>query len=153
MPRQSPVIYDQIPADDRFTLPKHFCGRLSWIAEKNVEAWLYVLEPGRYRLLSDLEVEGDPQLEPLRTLVLQDQNMAPGKASATHSPQRGASIARLIPVTVENHKGSWRMPWPEEAAALCPDNCNPRTLAFLMPHGYLEIWYADFLRKCLQSQR
>lgn len=41
---------------------------------------------------------------------------------------------------------------PEQVAALRPRNCDPRTLAFFMPDGYLEIWYADFLHLILQPQ-
>jgi hypothetical protein len=155
MPRKSAAIYAPLSIDDRLTLPKHFCDRLSWLlekGEKTIEAWIYVLEPGRFRLLSDTEVESDTLLEPLRTFVLDSQSLPPTNPSTADSSQEAAAVARLIPVTVEHHRGSWRMLLPEEAAALCPNNCDPRSLAFFMPDGYLEIWYSDFLRNLMQPR-
>lgn len=155
MSRQAAAVFTQLPIDDRLTLPKHFCDRLSWLlqgTEKNVEAWIYVVEPGRFRILSDADVENDPQLEPLRAFVLQGHSLVPQGPSRTRSAGEAASVMRLIPVAVENHRGSWRMLLPEQVAALRPRNCDPRTLAFFMPDGYLEIWYADFLHLILQPQ-
>jgi hypothetical protein len=155
MPREAAVAYASLPVDDRLSLPKHFCDRLTWLVEKiekNVEAWIYVLEPGRFRLLSNADVDIDPLLEPLRAFILQAQSLPTTKPSTAKSSQDAAAVARLIPVTVEHHRGSWRMLLPEEAAALCPNDCDPRSMAFFMPEGYLEIWYADFLRNLLQPR-
>jgi hypothetical protein len=56
-------------------------------------------------------------------------------------------IARLIPISIELHRGSWRALLTEELAALAPPDVNPRDLSILMPEGYLEIWYRDVLRR------
>ena len=118
---------------------------------KDVEAWLYLIEPGRYRLLSDRDVEADPLLEPIRSRILQEHS--PMYSQPTHAtPTRAAAdVARLTPITIDSHKGSWRIPFGEELASLAPTNCNPRSLSVLMPDGYLEIWYTDVLRKALSS--
>lgn len=149
MPRQPPATHIQLSIDNRLTLPKHFCDRIPWIAGKSIDAWLLLVEPGRYRLLSDEEVQNDPQLEPLRLLILQQDPTTPNPPSYAKQSRDAAMIARLTPITIDPHKGSWRILFAEELAALAPPNCNPKTLSILMPEGYLEIWYADVLRRAL----
>jgi len=145
MPRNPQVEHSPLPADNRLTLPKHFCDRLSWMNGEVSEAWLFVLEPGRNRLLSDENVQNDPQLEPVR--LLQEQTVAPSRPSQAKPLRDAAIIAQLISVTIDLHRGSWRILIPEEMAALAPPDVNPRDLSILMPEGYIEIWYRDVLRR------
>lgn len=151
MPREPLAVHLQVPLDSRVTLPKSFCQRLEWIVGKEVEAWLYLVEPGRYRLLSDQDAEADPQLEAIRARILQESPVMRGQPSHAKQTRDAADIARLIPITIDSHKGSWRIPFGEELASLAPTDCNPRTLSMLMPDGYLEIWYTDVLRKALDA--
>ena len=106
---------------------------------------MFVLEPGRNRLLSDENVQNDPQLEPVR--LLQEQTVAPSRPSQAKPLRDAAIIAQLISVTIDLHRGSWRILIPEEMAALAPPDVNPRDLSILMPEGYIEIWYRDVLRR------
>jgi hypothetical protein len=147
MPRDPLVVHEFLPLDERLTLPKRFCERLSWITGKDVEAWLYLLEPGRFRLLSDEDVKSDPRLAPVRLLILQEETITPVHPSHAKPLEAAAIVAQLIPITIDNHKGSWRISLSEELGALAPRDTNPRALSILMPEGYLEIWYSDTLRK------
>jgi len=155
---RSPLVLHTSPAiDNRVTLPKQFCDRFAWITGKEIQAWLFLPQLGRYRLLSDDDVENDPQLEPLRLLILQEKPAAPTQPSHAKEIGDAAAVARLIPITIDLHKGSWRILFAEEWAALAPPDTNPRALSILIPEGYMEIWYTDVLRRALappwQNQR
>jgi hypothetical protein len=151
MPRRPPVFHDSLPLDNRLTLRKHFCDRLPWITGTEVEAWLFLIEPGRYRLLSDEDVQKDIQLEPVRALALQDKSIALSQPSDARPIRDAAIVAKLIPITVGFHNGSWRVLLPEDLGALAPADTDTRALSSLMPEGYLEIWYSDVLRRALDS--
>lgn len=151
MPRHSPsvkVAKVRVPSDNRITLHKPFCDALPWLAGKSeTDAWLYLVEPGRYRLLSDADVESDPYLRPVRAAVLQGNanvNTAPSQAA---DMREAAMPIRLVPITIEFHSGSYRTQVAEELVVLAPRYCDPRDLSILMPEGYLEIWYTDALLK------
>ncbi len=145
MSRGPQVVHLSLPADNRLTLPMHFCERLSWMTGEAPEAWLFIAEPGRNRLLSDENVQSDPLLEPVR--LLQEPTVAASQPSQAKPLRDAAIIAQLIPVTIDLHRGSWRILIPEEMAALAPPDVNPRDLSILMPEGYIEIWYRDVLRR------
>jgi len=139
-----------VSIDNRITITKPFSDRLAWITGTEVQAWLFLLEPGRYRLLSDEDVQNDPQLEPVRVLILQEKPVVATEASYAENSRDAAIVARLIPITIRFHKGSWRIPFAEERRALAPPDCNPRAISFLFsPEGFVEIWYTDVLRRAL----
>jgi hypothetical protein len=145
MPRDQQVVHSALPLDNRLILPKHFCERLNWMTGVEKEAWLFIVEPGRNRLLSLENVQNDPLLEP--TLLMREQSTITDQPSQAKSLKDAAIIAQLIPVTIDLHRGSWRILIPEEMPALAPPDVNPRDLSILMPEGYIEIWYRDVLRR------
>lgn len=153
MPRESLFEHIVLPLDDRINLPMRFCKRLEWLVGEKVDAWLYLIEPGRYRLLSDQDVENDPQLEAIRARILHEGTPARSRPSQAKPIRAAADIARLVAITIDHHKGSWRLPWGEEFALFAPANCSPRNISVLMPQGHLEIWYTEVLRKALESPR
>lgn len=120
------------------------------VGEK-VEAWLYLVNPGRYRLLSDQDVENDPLLEAIRARIQHESTLTRSRPSQAKPMRDAADAARLIPITIDHHKGSWRLHLGEEFALLAPSNCNPRNVSVLIPEGYLEIWHTEALRKALES--
>jgi len=149
MPRHSPsakVAKIKVTPDNRMTLPKPFCDALPWLVGKSeTDAWLYLVEPGRYRLLSDEDIENDPDLQPVRAAMLQEKPDVRALPSHATEMRDAAMPIRLVPITIELHKGSYRTPYVEELAVLAPRYCDPRDLSILMPEGYLEIWYTDAL--------
>lgn len=145
-------IHMSINIDNRITLPKHFSDRLTWITGKEVKAWLFLTEPGRHRLLSDEEVRNDPQLEPVCLLILQEKSAIATEPSHAERFTHSAIVARLIPITISAHQGSWRIPFPKEFKTLAPIDSNPNALSILFsPEGYVEIWHTDVLRKAAYS--
>jgi hypothetical protein len=136
--------------DDRITLPKHFSDRAPWAAGTDGQAWLLLLESGRYRLLSDEQVQGDSQLEPIRLLILEGKPVVASEPTQTKDLRDEAIVARLLPTTVALHKQSqrWRVSLPRGLKAFEPPDCDPKNFSILFSlEGYLEIWYTDVLKR------
>ena len=134
---------------NRITLPKYISDRISWLNEgSESEAWLWVVEEGRYRLLSNADVDSDPQLHSIRALIRPDGRIERVIATRVVEANRTALIARLIPVDVKKHGSSCRIPIPKDVEIFAPPTCNLKSFSVLLsPEGYWEIWYTDLLRK------
>jgi len=157
-----PVHTSPDPADNRITLPKHVSDQIPWMTGTNVQAWLLILPPGRYRLLSDEQVQNCPQLEPVRLLILEGKPPVVCEPTYTKDLKDEAMVARLVPIAVAQHKQSqrWRISFPRELLKeFAPTDCgDPKAFSVLLSlEGYWEIWYTDVLRRALappwQNQR
>src|ERR1700676_1866683 len=97
--------------DDRITLPKHFSDLVPWAASADGHAWLLLLESGRYRLLSDRQVQGDPRLGPIRLLILEGKPVLVSDLTRAKDLEDEAMVARLVPISAALHKQSqrWRI--------------------------------------------
>jgi hypothetical protein len=136
--------------DNRITLPKHFSDRMPWPLNTDGRAWLLLLESGRYRILSDKQVQGDPRLEPIRLLILEGKPVVVSEPTRTKDLKDEAIVARLVPIAVAQHKQSqsWRISLAREMKAFEPPDCNPKNFSVLLSlEGYFEIWYTDVLRR------
>jgi hypothetical protein len=139
-------------ADNRITLPKHICDQIPWMTGTSVRAWVLLLAPGRYRLLSDEQVQNDPQLEPVRMLFLEGTPAVVGEPTYTKDMEDEAVVARLVPITAAQHKQSqsWRISFPRgQLNVFAPPDCgDPKAFSILLSlEGYWEIWYTDVLRR------
>src|SRR5579872_2237897 len=104
------IIPVHITADayNRIALPQHFCDQIPWICGKDpLLGWLLLVSPGRYRILSDEQVQSDPQLEPIRLLILEGQSAIPRDPTCADEPKHAAIVARLLPVTISPPKPGW----------------------------------------------
>jgi hypothetical protein len=118
---------------------------------------LLLLALGRYRLLSDEQVENDPQLEPIRLLILEGKPAVVGEPTQSKDLNDEAIVARLVPVSAAQHKQSqsWRISLPKELLkAFAPPDCgDPKAFSILLSfEGYWEIWYTDVLRRAAFSR-
>lgn len=151
MPNEPLVpVHTSLDPDKRITLPKHVSDRIPWMAGTSVQAWLLLLAPGRYRLLSDEQVQDNPQLESVRLLILEGTVAVVTDPTYAEDLRDAAIVARLVPIAVALHKQSqgWRISWPKELKAFVPPDCDPKAFSVLFSlDGYWEIWYTDVLRR------
>jgi hypothetical protein len=144
------VQHVHVGTDNRISIPKHFSERFEWIKGTEIEAWLFLIEPGRHRLLSDEDVQNDAQLDPIRLLIIHEHMRTGTAASYSERSNHAAVAATLFPTTMKLHTGGWRIPLADEWKALAPLDVNPRAISFLLaPEGYLELWFTDVLRRTL----
>jgi hypothetical protein len=133
---------------NRITLPNRISERIPWMIGTSLQAWLLLVEPGRYRLLSEEQVEMDPELEPLRQLILDGASAAITEPTRAQEGTQAAKVARLVPISIAHPKPGWRISLPRELDAFLPSECNPKALSILLcTDGYWEIWYTDVLKK------
>jgi len=145
--------HTSLDPDNRLTLPKHICEQIQWMTGGNVRAWLLLLAPGRYRLLSDEQIENDPRLESVRLLILEGKPAIASEPTYAEKLEDEAIVARLVPINIAQHKQSqnWRFLFSKELSALAPD-CDVKQLSILLSlEGYWEIWYTDVLKKSLSA--
>lgn len=117
----------------------------------NIRAWLLLLSPGRYRLLSDEQIQNNPRLDCVRSLILEGKPAIETELTYAEQTHDEAIVARLVPINLTHHKQSqsWRFLFPKEMIVLSSD-CDVKNLSILLSlEGYWEIWYTDVLRKTL----
>jgi len=133
----------------RITLPKQFSDRVPWMSGTvPIQAWLFLLQLGRYRLLSDTEVQDHPLLEPVRSVVLEGAPAARADPIFAEEFSRAGLIARLVPTTISPPKPGWRINIPKGLDIFLPPETDANALSVLISmEGYLEIWYTDVLRR------
>ena len=136
-------------ADDRITLPVYLSARLEWLEGKEaIESWLLLISEGRYRLLSNQQVQADPQLETIHAHITEKKSLVGEEPTLAQEPYKAAMVVRLIPIKINSHGSGWRISTPKLFRALAPQGCNPNDFTvFGALDGYLEIWYTDVLRK------
>ncbi|SRR5713101_794442 len=137
-------------AANRITLPKHFSDRTPFCGTQSFQAWLLLLTPGRYRLLTNEQVQNDQQLEPVRSLILEGKSTPATEPTCSEEPTRAAIVARLLPTTIAPQGSCWRISLPKAFDVFVPPDCDPKKFSiFLSLEGYWEIWYTDVLRRAV----
>jgi hypothetical protein len=128
----------------RIRLPGRFAQRLKWVqGGEPIEAWLLMIRPGRYRLLSREQVDSSVRLKALAEQIYNppepDPETEPFEAESSAS---AALSARLLPARLSPRGPGWRLTIPKNALGLVRyetvdiDN----TLFLLFSDGYLEVW-------------
>jgi len=133
----------------RITVPKHLSDCIPWLrGTENPQAWIFLIAASRYRLLSDEEVQSDPQLEAVRSLVLEGKSAAVTEPTFAEESRRAAIVATLVQATIAPFKPGWRISFPKGFNVFRPPECDPNAFSILLSlEGYLEVWYTDVLRK------
>lgn len=148
----SALIPAHVTADfaNRIAVPKPFSDHPPFEGTESFQAWLFLLAQGRYRLLSEDQVKADPQLESVRTLLLEGRPAASKEATHSEDLASAAIVARLLPASVTPPPPRWRISFPKGFDPFVPPECDPKAFSVLFsPEGYLELWYTDVLRKAV----
>jgi hypothetical protein len=132
--------------DRRIAIPQQHCKKIAWVigGSKPVRGWLLVLVPGRFRLLSDSDVERDERLSDIRSLIIDGPTEPEGTSPIEfESNAKAAVIGRLVPVSID---ASSRIVIPKE---VLPDDRDRWTFVLLFSLGYLEMWLVDVYNAAL----
>ncbi len=124
--------------DRRISIPKHYCSKVAWAV--SVKAWLLVLVPGRFRLLSDGDVDRDSRLSEIRSFVLEGPSDVRSSPLEFETNEHTAVVGRLVPVPID---AASRFIVPKE---LLPSESEDRTFVLLFSSGYLEVWLEEVYR-------
>jgi len=149
MPPDTILEHVTADVDNRITVPKELCDCVPWLqGTEELEAWILLIAPGRYRLLSDEQVQNDPQLEPVRSLLLGGRSASLVEPTFALESRRAVIVAKLLKAKIAPYKPRWRITFPKAFSVFVPPDCDPKAFSILFClEGYLEIWYTDVLRK------
>jgi hypothetical protein len=138
--------------DNRITFPKHLSERILWDG-REIQVWLLLLEPGRYRILLDEQVQNDSKLEPIRLLILEGKPVLEANPSFAVDAVAEAIVAKLVPTRMEHPANkTWRIVFPVELNIFAPPDCDLNAFSILFSlEGYWEIWYTAVLRAAVLS--
>jgi len=155
-PEPQSVVHVDCEPGQRILVPQHFSKHVSWMRGANaIQCWLYLIEPGRYSLLSDQNLKDDAHLESVRDLLVEGEVPA-AEPTQAEGISKAAIVARLARTTISPHRASstdeasWRLTFPKVFEIFAPPDYTPTKLSVMVSiEGYLEIWYTDLLRKAV----
>lgn len=137
--------------EERILLPKHIVegAQRSMVAgEQPVDCWLFVVTPGRFRLIS--QAAGGASADLARILRQIEENEVPGELrERTGNNALDGIQARLIPCKLTPPRPGWRLNFPREAKKLVSDKEDRSFVYVMVVAGYIEIWFPDALRRAL----
>src|ERR1039458_745943 len=105
-----------VPAglDGRITIPRAWCERLPWIVgDETLLVWLLMLLPGRFRVLSDMEVQRNTSLNDIRSSVVNGPTPTEVTPTAFDPNEIATLVGRLVPASL-SPSGSWRLIVPRQ---------------------------------------
>src|SRR5438270_899262 len=84
--------------DGRITLPRAYCQAILWATgNEAMRVWLLELSSGRFRLLSDQEVEQNQKLSEIRRALIESPGEIKSPPTEFESRDVAFLVARLIP--------------------------------------------------------
>ena len=133
----------KLDVSNRFDLPIAFRDQHPWKhASENDRIWILLMSVGKFRFLSDEEVEKSAQLEPIRKLIMEGPPLVVLDPTSA-DPERDVIATRLLPVEVGAHGKSWRIKFPRAFNLFTP---SLEFLMFFSLDGHCELWRSDVVR-------
>jgi hypothetical protein len=131
-------------------LPEGIAKHLAWLkGDQTIDAWLLLIKPGRYRLLSAGDVGKSDSLHELAERINNPENDdASREPFEAESDEVAALVLRLIPTHLSPKGPGWRLTLPRNSPLLGNLDDGVR-VTLLFSEGYLELWMADFRDKAL----
>jgi hypothetical protein len=125
--------------DRRITIPQAYSEKIPWLrdTETPVRVWLLMMVPGRFRILSDPEVERDPKLALVRSAIIDGPGDAEVALTDFETSERAALIGRLVPATLAGPSPAWRLTLPKQVVP----GSGPNMFVLLFSLGHAELWF------------
>lgn len=141
-----------VASGGRIWIPDHLVRRINWLKGGDaLDAWLLILQPGRFRLLSHGQVEASDRLRQVLERITNPDESGDDDPAHAESQELAALAARLVPAKVspKGPRGGWRLTSP---LGLFPAGATKSgtILYLLMSEGYLELWFEDLLNRALE---
>jgi hypothetical protein len=133
---------------ERIYIPAHLMGAAGLNGSAEIERWLLVVTPGRYRLLPKSVAVGEGNFS---RVLRQTQTVgALGDVlDWTENNEQAGIRARLIDCTISPPEPGWRINFPKAARQLVPEK-EDRSFVFMFSvAGYIEIWFPETLRRAV----
>jgi hypothetical protein len=140
----------KVDKDYRIFLPQALLQRAKWISgDATLKAWMVVGNPGRCRLLSSVEFEGDASCKALRDAIDAAAGRPIGSLIEFDDEPFAAMGLRLLSIEITPPGPGWRMTLPRELAAIMEIRPKESSVAFLFPQQRIELWTLEAVRASL----
>jgi hypothetical protein len=137
----------KVDKDYRIVLPQSLLKRAKWIAgDAPLEAWLVVGRPGRCRLLSSVEFEGDASCRALRDAIKREADRPTPDAIEFDDEPSAVLGLRLLSVEITPPGPGWRLTLPRALAAIMGVHAGESSVAVPFLRDRIEIWTLEVLR-------
>jgi hypothetical protein len=135
----------------RIVIPRAFCEIVGWIAGSSpVKAWLLMGSPGRYRLLSAQEAEGEPDLALIRERIAGRLHSTNGTPLDVEDDASATLSLRFFAVQLSPQGPGWRLTLPNVIVKIMEIRLTGE-VAVLMSNGHIEIWAVGTLKSALSA--
>jgi hypothetical protein len=126
----------------RFFLPRDVTDHIDWLAgEEDTEAWLVVVDKGRFRLLSDAELKGNAFLSDLIS-HFDSRFKAKNEPTEVFPAEKASLPARALSVSIRRHTSGCRMSRPREMRLFLPQDYDEGAWVMIFTaEGFWEIWH------------
>ena len=135
----------------RIQLPKELSSQIPWLQvnAETVQAWLFLVSDGGFRLLSTEEVKGDEILESIRLIAGQEMATERAEPSSTETSDFVPLAGKLLSITLQRtRQSSWRFSIPPLVEIFAPPYSDQNEfVALFSQEGYWEIWYTEAFKR------
>ena len=132
---------------DRVRLPGDIADRVPLKGSEQVNCWLMVVSPGRFRLMLRGE-RRDAKGDLARVLDEIEKVEQPGEVLAyTESDAKAALVGRMIPASASPPGPGWRLNIPRIARAVSPGGREAKFVFLAGASGYVDVWFPEAWRQ------
>lgn len=129
---------------ERIRLPAHLADKAGLSGPVGKKAWLLVMAPGRYRLVTKTPEE-DSDLS--RLIQYWKELGETGSALDVIDSSRAAMRARVIAIVVSPPPPGWRISLPKALLALVPKTEDRSRVLVFPVAGCIEFWFPDTFKR------
>jgi hypothetical protein len=136
-----------VGSDGRVIIPQDLCNAVQWISgTQPITAWLLLGRFGRHRLLSPQDI-ASPDFEELRNKISALESEPASGPLVFEGDEKATVASRLFEVDLRwSAAHGWRLTLPSVTINLWRIEPGRNDVAFLLSHGYIEIWSMETLR-------
>jgi hypothetical protein len=131
----------------RILLSKDILERAGWVpGDEPLKGWIVVGGPGRCRLLSSAEFEGDKGCLALKAAIDAELDQPTGSAIEFRDDALAVLGVRLIPIEIAPPGPGWRITLPRCLIEITRIRPGESSVALIFFHEHVEIWTLETLR-------
>lgn len=111
-----------------------------------LDGWLLVGSADRCRILSNIELDSDPELQKLQANITNEINTSSDSVLDFRAARLAALSLRLVPIEIKRYGPRWRFVIPQIVAVAMKIHPTESDVAALFLDGHIELWTIEMLR-------
>jgi hypothetical protein len=111
-----------------------------------LDGWLLVGSADRCRILSNSELDSDPELQKFQANITNEINTSSDSVLDFRAASHVALPHRLVPIEIKRYGPRWRFVIPQIVAVAMKIHPTESDVAALFLDGHIELWTIEMLR-------